>query len=122
MINRLPEAPRLGVAGATVDQRDELRDIEIGDPLEVLSHCRICSGRHPTICPYLRVVEYHPSGQVARMVIEPREDLKRAIVYEGEPDPLELLRQVLAAVEGAKTLRSVKSMAGRVMAELEPPA
>lgn len=118
--SRTPEAPKLGIAGAATDQRDQVRDIEVGDPLEILTHCRICSGRHATICPFLRVVEYHPNGQVARMVIEPREALKEAIVYpedeDSEAELLATLERAMEAVKQAPNVRAARKVADNVLA------
>jgi hypothetical protein len=59
------------------------------DPLDfdtVLSHCRWCWGQHPGACPYIKIVEWHPSGQVARVVLAERPDHIDKIVYPGDEE------------------------------------
>lgn len=97
----LPPAPPLAIlpeeAAPTRQARPTDKD---GGPLDALSTCRWCGGMHPTACPFIKVAEWHSTGQLARVVLKERPELEKAILYpfEQEVDTLEALRRGLLEI------------------------
>ena len=109
----LPEAPRLvqpEVAAATAQVKETDKD---GGPLEALSTCRWCGGMHPTACPYIKIAEWHPSGQLARVVLKERVAQEKAILYpyEDDEDQNDVLRRALNAIAEATSLEAAQQIA-----------
>lgn len=123
---RLPEAPRLHSpappdTGEPTPQTPQ-RDVD-GSPLALLSTCRWCGGMHPTACPYIKVAEWHPTGQLARIVLQERPALVQAILYPFETDEeIAALRRGLEAITDADTLERAQGYARALLAALEEPA
>lgn len=122
----LPPAPPLvmhtnggqPVAVPTPQARPTDKD---GGPLEVLSTCRWCGGMHPTACPFIKIAEWHPTGQLARIVLKERVDLEKAILYPFEDDPTQVdaLRRALGAIAEAQTLKGAREIAAGLLQLLE---
>lgn len=110
MIDR-DRPPPLGIVGDAVDQRAQ-GDDKLGTPFDRLSHCRWCFGWHPGACPYIRITEWHPNGQIARVVLKERPQQEQVIIYPEETDEL---NAALLAIAGAKSVREARAIARRVL-------
>ena len=99
----------IGEATKQVKSTDEL-----GSPFEILSTCRYCWGQHPGACPYIKVVEWHPSGQIARVVLKERPEHEKQVAYAGEEDD-EMLKRSLIAITQAHTLKAARDIAATLL-------
>jgi len=90
-----------------------------GSPLEALSTCRWCGGMHPTACPYIKVAEWFPNGQVARIVLKERPELEKAILYPFEEDEDHSLRRALNGVIEAPDLEHAQGIARALLQVLD---
>lgn len=82
-------APALVPAGSP----DEAAAADVASPVKnpldleaTLSTCRWCWGRHPGVCPFIKVVEWHENGHVARVVLKERTRHEDVIVYPDDAD------------------------------------
>lgn len=109
----LPPAPPLfkpEIAAPTPQEKPRAAD----GGLEDLSHCRYCYGYHPGACPFVRIIEWHPNGQVSRVVLKDRLDQEKLIIYPGE-EADEALRLGLEAIGEAKTLGRAREIAAALL-------
>lgn len=123
----LPAAPRLVSASETelpAPTPQERPTDKDGGPLEALSTCRWCGGMHPTACPFLKIVEWHPTGQIARVVLKERPELEKAILYPFEEEDDDLLKRALIAIAQADTLEHAQGLARALVGSIaeEKPA
>jgi hypothetical protein len=119
----LPQAPSLlalpqsqvEVPAPTPQERQ--RD-ELGSPFEILSTCRYCWGQHPGACPYIKLVEWHPSGQIARIVLKERPDHEKLVVYPGDEEG-DMLQRSLKAITEAQSLKVARQIALALLQALD---
>jgi hypothetical protein len=92
-----------------------------GGPLEALSSCRWCGGMHPTACPFIKIAEWHPNGQLSRVVLKERSELEKAIVYPFEDDEVEAEKFLrgLSAIAEASTLKAAREIASSLLALID---
>ena len=108
-------APTLEVAAPIHQEKPTDKD---GGPLEALSTCRWCGGMHPTACPFIKIAEWHPSGQLARIVLKERVDLEKAILYPFEEDS-EILTRSLKAIAETDSLKTAHNLATALLQAIE---
>ncbi|HEV2036899.1 MAG TPA: hypothetical protein VGU71_22335 [Candidatus Dormibacteraeota bacterium] len=110
----LPPAPPLFAAEVPAPTPQEKQHQELGGPFEVLSSCRWCWGQHPGACPYIKQVEWHPNGQVSRVLLKERAQHEKLILYPGEETD-DALRRALGAIAEAKTLSNAREIASTLL-------
>lgn len=108
----LPEAPSLLTAPKGEPTPQERTRDELGSPLDFLSTCRYCWGQHPGACPYIQEIRWHPSGQIARVLLKERPDHESKVIYPGDEDHLaETIERALNAIAEAQTLKAARDIA-----------
>lgn len=113
----LPEAPSLLAPHGEPTKQERPTDKD-GGPLEALSTCRWCGGMHPTACPFIKIAEWHPTGQLARVVLKERIELEKAILYPFEEDD-DMLKRSLQAIVEAGDIDRAKEIAATLLKLVE---
>jgi hypothetical protein len=120
-LDALPEAPSLLAPQGEPTKQERPTDKD-GGPIEALSTCRWCGGMHPTACPFIKIAEWHPTGQLARVVLKERVELEKAILYPFEEDEgeLDVMRRALTAIKEGLPPERAQELAGTLLQMLEP--
>ena len=112
----VPEAPPLHKPAPTPQEKLQP---ELGGSFDLLSTCRYCWGQHPGACPYLKIIEWHPTGKIARVVLKERRAHEALIVYPGD-DQADLVHVSLVAIAAADTLERAQEIAQTLLKLIAP--
>jgi hypothetical protein len=112
----MPETPPLVKPAPTAQAKPETD--KLGTPLDLLTSCRWCWGQHPGACPYIKVAEWHPNGQVARVVLKERAQHEGLIAYPGEEES-DALRRALQGITEAQSLENAQKIAAALLELLD---